>query len=64
MQRHAHHELQPQPAAHRGVDLDGLLARARTAGEVRTFSYEPPKLSELFMEAVTPEAAAETREVA
>ena len=25
-------------------------------GEVRTFSYEPPKLSELFMEAVTPEA--------
>ena len=48
----------------RDVDLDGLLARARAAGEVRTFSYEPPKLSELFMEAVTPEAAAETREVA
>ena len=48
----------------RDVDLDGLLARARAAGEVRTFSYEPPKLSELFMEAVTPEAAPETREVA
>ena len=48
----------------RDVDLDGLLARARAAGEVRTFSYEPPKLSELFMEAVTPEPAAETREVA
>jgi len=48
----------------RDVDLDGLLARARLAGEVRTFSYEPPKLSELFMEAVTPEAATETREVA
>jgi len=48
----------------RGVDLDGLLSRARSAGEVRTFSYEPPKLSELFMEAVTPEAATETREVA
>jgi ABC-2 type transport system ATP-binding protein len=38
----------------RDVDLAGLLARARAAGEVRTFSYEPPKLSELFMEAVTP----------
>jgi len=38
----------------RNVDLAGLLARARSAGEVRTFSYEPPKLSELFMEAVTP----------
>jgi ABC-2 type transport system ATP-binding protein len=34
------------------VDLDGLLAAARAAGEVRRFSYEPPKLSELFMEAV------------
>jgi ABC-2 type transport system ATP-binding protein len=48
----------------RGVDLTDLLARARAAGEVRTFSYEPPKLSELFMEAVAPEPAAETREVA
>ena len=36
----------------RSVDLDGLLAMARRAGEVRTFAYEPPKLSELFMEAV------------
>jgi ABC-2 type transport system ATP-binding protein len=36
------------------VDLDGMLARARAAGEVRMFAYEPPKLSELFMEAVTP----------
>jgi ABC-2 type transport system ATP-binding protein len=35
------------------VDLDVLLASARRAGEVRRFSYEPPKLSELFMEAVT-----------
>ncbi len=32
----------------------GLLARARAAGEVRRFAYEPPKLSELFMEAVAP----------
>jgi len=36
------------------VDLDALLQRARAAGEVRTFAYQPPKLSELFMEAVTP----------
>jgi ABC-2 type transport system ATP-binding protein len=48
----------------RGVDLTDLLARAKAAGEVRTFSYEPPKLSELFMEAVAPEPTAETREVA
>src|SRR3954465_16009644 len=48
----------------RTVDLADLLARAHAAGEVRTFSYEPPKLSELFMEAVAPEPAAETREVA
>ena len=36
------------------VDLDALLGRARAAGEVRTFAYQPPRLSELFMEAVTP----------
>ncbi|MEO5965426.1 MAG: ATP-binding cassette domain-containing protein [Candidatus Limnocylindrales bacterium] len=35
------------------VDLGALLTAARDAGEVRRFSYEPPKLSELFMEAVT-----------
>ena len=35
------------------VDLDALLAAARAAGDVRRFSYEPPRLSELFMEAVT-----------
>jgi ABC-2 type transport system ATP-binding protein len=35
------------------VDLDALLAAARAAGEIRRFSYEPPRLSELFMEAVT-----------
>src|SRR5918994_6051997 len=34
------------------VDLDALLPAARAAGEVRRFSYEPPRLSELFMEAV------------
>ncbi len=39
----------------RSVDLDDLLQLARRAGEVRTFAYQPPKLSELFMEAVTPD---------
>jgi ABC-2 type transport system ATP-binding protein len=43
----------------RSADLDVLLARARQAGEVRTFAYQPPKLSELFMEAVAPVAAGE-----
>ena len=41
----------------RSVDLDALLARAEAAGEVRTFAYQPPKLSELFMEAVAPDDA-------
>src|SRR3954451_22751048 len=40
------------------VDLDVLLAAARAAGDVRRFSYEPPRLSELFMEAVTAEQPA------
>jgi ABC-2 type transport system ATP-binding protein len=35
------------------VDLDRLLSRARAAGEVRRFAYQPPRLSELFMEAVS-----------
>ena len=34
------------------IDLDTLLERARAAGEVVRFSFEPPRLSELFMEAV------------
>ena len=37
------------------LDLAVILARARQAGEVRTFAYQPPRLSELFMEAVAPE---------
>jgi len=35
------------------ADVEGLLARARAAGEVRSFAFGPPRLSELFMEAVT-----------
>jgi ABC-2 type transport system ATP-binding protein len=49
------------------VPLDELLTAARSAGELRQFSYQPPRLSELFMEAVaepTPEPAAEPAEVA
>jgi ABC-2 type transport system ATP-binding protein len=41
-----------------GVDLSALLAAAQSAGEVRRFAFEPPKLSELFMDAVTAEQPA------
>jgi ABC-2 type transport system ATP-binding protein len=34
------------------ADLAGLLAAASAAGSVRRFSFQPPALSELFMEAV------------
>ena len=34
------------------VDLQALLAAASTAGRVRRFSFEPPALSELFMDVV------------
>ncbi len=41
------------------ADLASLLRAAGAAGEVRRFSFEPPRLSELFMEAVTaPQPAA------
>ena len=43
------------------VDLDRLLTRARAPGEIRRFAYGPPKLSELFMEAVTAPAEEATR---
>jgi ABC-2 type transport system ATP-binding protein len=43
------------------VDLEALLARATAAGEVRRFAYQPPKLSELFMEAVAAPAEEATR---
>jgi len=47
------------------VPLDELLAAARGAGELRRFSYQPPRLSELFMEAVAePDAATVAEEVA
>lgn len=34
------------------VDLERVLASARAAGEVRRFSFGPPRLSELFMDAI------------
>jgi ABC-2 type transport system ATP-binding protein len=36
------------------ADLAGLLAAATAAGPVRRFSFQPPALSELFMEVVKP----------
>jgi ABC-2 type transport system ATP-binding protein len=36
------------------ADLSGLLAAATAAGPVRRFAFQPPALSELFMEAVQP----------
>jgi ABC-2 type transport system ATP-binding protein len=35
------------------VDLEEILATARRAGEVTTFSFEPPSLADLFLEAVS-----------
>jgi ABC-2 type transport system ATP-binding protein len=34
------------------VDLAAILASAKARGEVRRFSYGPPRLSELFMDAI------------
>jgi ABC-2 type transport system ATP-binding protein len=34
------------------LDLAAILATASAAGEVRRFAFQPPKLSELFMEVV------------
>jgi ABC-2 type transport system ATP-binding protein len=36
----------------KGLDLRSLLDRASEAGEVTSFSYGPPQLSDLFLEAV------------
>jgi ABC-2 type transport system ATP-binding protein len=42
------------------IDLAAMLARASAAGPVRQFAFEPPRLSELFMEAVnTPAGTAD-----
>jgi ABC-2 type transport system ATP-binding protein len=35
------------------VDLAGILASARRVGEVTTFSFEPPSLTDLFIETVS-----------
>ncbi|MGE5226571.1 MAG: ABC transporter ATP-binding protein [Planctomycetaceae bacterium] len=35
------------------VDLDEVLAGARRAGELTAFSFEPPSLTDLFMESVS-----------
>jgi ABC-2 type transport system ATP-binding protein len=40
------------------VDLDAVLANARRAGPVTKFSFEPPSLTDLFLEAVSEGRAA------
>ena len=40
------------------ADLDQILASAREAGEVTRFSFEPPSLTDLFLEAVSEERGA------
>jgi ABC-2 type transport system ATP-binding protein len=35
------------------VDLEAILADARSAGEVTRFNFEPPSLTDLFLEAVS-----------
>ena len=37
----------------RDADSESLLALARSAGTVTHFSFEPPRLSELFVDAVS-----------
>ena len=44
------------------ADLASLLASAQAAGEVRRFSYGPPRLSELFMDAIGQAGGAGTPE--
>lgn len=38
----------------RGVDLAAVVAAARGSGDLISFSYQPPTLSELFLHAVAP----------
>jgi ABC-2 type transport system ATP-binding protein len=40
------------------VDIDEILASARRVGEVTAFSFEPPSLADLFLEAVSEGQAA------
>ncbi len=46
-------EGRPRILVDASVDLGGLLALAGEAGRVTQFSFEPPSLSDLFIEAVT-----------
>ena len=40
------------------VDLDEILDDARRAGELTTFSFQPPSLTDLFLETVSEGRAA------
>jgi ABC-2 type transport system ATP-binding protein len=46
-------EGRPKILVDASVDLDRLLTMAMEAGRVTQFSFEPPSLSDLFLEAVT-----------
>jgi len=48
-------EGRPRVLVDASVDVDKILRLARDAGEVTSFSLEPPSLSDLFLEAVAPE---------
>jgi ABC-2 type transport system ATP-binding protein len=48
-------EGRPRVLVDPSVDLDRVLRLAREAGEVTSFSLEPPSLSDLFLETITGE---------
>jgi ABC-2 type transport system ATP-binding protein len=50
-------EGRPRALVDASTNLDELLRRAREAGRVTQFSFEPPSLSDLFLEAITEKAS-------
>jgi ABC-2 type transport system ATP-binding protein len=52
------HDGQVRVLVDASADLDQILASAREAGEVTRFSFEPPSLTDLFLEAVSEERGA------
>jgi ABC-2 type transport system ATP-binding protein len=52
------HDGQVRVLVDASADLDRILASAREAGEVTRFSFEPPSLTDLFLEAVSQERGA------
>jgi ABC-2 type transport system ATP-binding protein len=52
------HDGQVRVLVDASADLSRVLADAREAGEVTRFSFEPPSLTDLFLEAVSEERGA------